>query len=166
MLAPVIATAMITGAFSAGFDWLYPVRVVAACAVLLAFRRQYADLGWTLSWPAIGIGAATFAVWLALLPHGLSDKGGWPASLGSVPPYGAAAWLLMRRRGAPHHRQWYGGIPRIVHAAHHPSRLRQAADRSLFLGFVPDLVGDVRGISRTSLAAGNSGGAVVCGGPL
>ena len=91
----VIATAMITGAFSAGIDWLYPLRVVAAAAVLWVFRKQYATLGWTLSWRAVAIGCLTFAVWVALVP---AEPGtaNWPAALASVPVHWAAAWLLLR----------------------------------------------------------------------
>ena len=98
-LAPfmaVLATAMVTGAFSAGFDWLYPLRVLVVGAVLWVFRKHYANLGWTPSWSAIAIGFLTFAIWLALVPHGVRDKDGWPAALGSVPSYWAALWLLFR----------------------------------------------------------------------
>jgi exosortase E/protease (VPEID-CTERM system) len=91
----VIATAMITGAFSAGLDWLYPMRVVAAAAVLWVFRKQYAALGWTLSWQAVAIGCVTFAVWVALVPAEATDDT-WPAALASVPVHWAAAWLVIR----------------------------------------------------------------------
>ena len=92
----ITATAMLTGAFSAGFEWLYPVRVFAAGAVLWAFRKSYANLKWTFSWWAVWIGFATFLVWLALIPAGANDKNGWPASLQAVPLLWAAAWLLVR----------------------------------------------------------------------
>lgn len=97
-LAPflvVMASAMVTGAFSAGVDWLYPVRVLAAVCVLWAFRRSYSNLGWTLSWRAVAIGCLTFAIWIALVP---ADAGsdGWPAALQSVPLHWAAAWLVLR----------------------------------------------------------------------
>jgi len=91
----VIATAMITGAFSAGIDWLYPVRVVAAAAVLWVFRKQYTALGWTLSWRAVAIGCLTFAVWVTLVPAE-TGTGNWPAALASVPVHWAAAWLVLR----------------------------------------------------------------------
>jgi len=97
-LAPflvVMAAAMLTGAFSAGLDWLYPVRVIAAMWVLWVFRRSYANLGWTLSWRAIGIGCATFLVWLALVPSG-PPGARLPAALESVPFFWAAAWLAVR----------------------------------------------------------------------
>ena len=72
-LAPfmaVLATGMVTGAFSSGLDWLYPLRVLAAVSVLWIFRRRYTHLGWTLSWKAVAIGVVTFAVWIALVPAG------------------------------------------------------------------------------------------------
>jgi exosortase E/protease (VPEID-CTERM system) len=98
-LAPflvVMASAMLTGAFSAGIDWLYPVRVIAAVWVLWVFRKSYSNLGWTLSWRAIAIGCATFAVWVALVPAGPAEGEGWPAALQSVPFHWAAAWLILR----------------------------------------------------------------------
>ncbi len=36
----IVAAAMVTQAFSAGFDFLYPIRVVAVAAVLLYYRRD------------------------------------------------------------------------------------------------------------------------------
>ena len=98
-LAPllvVLATAMLTGAFSAGLDWLYPVRVIGAVWVLWVFRRSYTNLGWTMSWRALGIGCATFAIWIALVPAGPAEQDGWPAALQSVPVHWAAAWLVLR----------------------------------------------------------------------
>lgn len=98
-LAPllvVMASAMLTGAFSAGIDWLYPVRVIAAVCVLWVFRRHYTNLGWTMSWRAVAIGCGTFAVWVALVPSGPSSADQWPAALRSVPVHWAAAWLVLR----------------------------------------------------------------------
>jgi exosortase E/protease (VPEID-CTERM system) len=92
----VIAAGMVTGALSSGLDWLYPLRVVAAAWALWVFRRHYRHLGWTLSWQAIAIGAATFGVWLALAPSGPGPQDGWPAALQAVPVHWAAAWLLFR----------------------------------------------------------------------
>ena len=97
-LAPflaVLATAMITGALSAGIDWLYPVRVIAAMWMLWVFRKSYSGLDWTLSWRAIAIGCLTFAIWIALAPaRPPGDR--WPAALQSVPFHWAAAWLVLR----------------------------------------------------------------------
>jgi CAAX prenyl protease-like protein len=101
-LAAVLAAAMIAGAFTAGFDWLYPVRVVAAACVLWSFRHHYRTLNWSWSPVAIALGAAAFLAWLALMPspsHAAAAAGDWPAALATVPPAGAAAWLLIRIAG-------------------------------------------------------------------
>jgi exosortase E/protease (VPEID-CTERM system) len=98
-LAPflaIIASAMITGAFSAGFDYLYGVRVIAVVGVLWIYRRSYADLKWRWSWEAIGIGAITFAIWLAMTPAGVNPKSGWPAALQAMPSGWSGIWLFMR----------------------------------------------------------------------
>jgi exosortase E/protease (VPEID-CTERM system) len=101
-LAPflaILATSMITGALSAGFDPLYPVRVVAAAAALWTFRKSYTDFRWSWSWGAVGIGAVTFAIWVALAPAVSPDKDGWPAALGTLHPGWAAFWLVNRAIG-------------------------------------------------------------------
>ena len=98
-LAPfvvVLATAMVTGAFSSGLDWLYPLRVVAAAWVLWIFRRHYTHLGWSLSWRAVAIGIVTFGTWLVLVPAGPTARDGWPAALEAAPIHWAAAWLIFR----------------------------------------------------------------------
>ena len=55
----IITAAMITGAVSAGFDWL-SVRVLVAGAALWKFRKSYSDLKWSWSWEAIAIGELDF----------------------------------------------------------------------------------------------------------
>jgi exosortase E/protease (VPEID-CTERM system) len=97
--AAITATAMLTGAVSGGFDWLYPVRVMVAVTVLWMFRKSYSDLKWSWSWSAFAIGFATFVIWLALLPSGVSSKDLWPAALESVPLYWAGLWLGVRAIG-------------------------------------------------------------------
>jgi exosortase E/protease (VPEID-CTERM system) len=100
--AAVLAAAMIAGAFSAGFDWLYPVRVVAGAAVLWSFRHHYRTLNWSWSPVAIALGGAAFLAWLALMPspsHATAASTEWPAALATIPPAGAAAWLLIRIAG-------------------------------------------------------------------
>jgi len=104
-LAPFFAlsaTAMLTGALSSGFDWLYPVRLVVAAAVIWMFKRQYAALTWKWSWWPLAIGFAGFLVWLTLLPLVTPTPAAnttWPIALRSIPWYWAAAWLLARAIG-------------------------------------------------------------------
>jgi len=59
---------MITAAFSAGFNILYPVPVVITLVALRHYRRAYAGLGWRGSWFAVFAGCVVFAVWILLEP--------------------------------------------------------------------------------------------------
>jgi len=95
----IIASAMITGAFSSGFDYLYAVRVIAVAIVFWIFRQSYADLKWRWSWPAAGIGAFTFVIWLALIPAGIHAKTDWPAALKAMPAGWSALWMFTRLVG-------------------------------------------------------------------
>lgn len=104
-LAPFLvlsATAMLTGAVSSGFEWLYPARLIVAAAVIWMFRREYAALTWRWSWWPLAIGVAGFLVWLALVPLVTTTSAAnnaWPSALRSVPWHWAAAWLLARAAG-------------------------------------------------------------------
>ena len=100
-LAPMIlvtATAMLTGAFSSGFDSLYPARILVAGIALWAFRREYRDLRATWSWGAVAIGLVTAIAWVALA-LGSGPRGGSasvPAGLALLPSGLAPAWLTTR----------------------------------------------------------------------
>ena len=98
-LAPfvvVLATAMVTGAFSSGLDWLYPLRVIAAAWALWIFRPYYRHLGWSVSWRAVAIGIVTFGTWLVLVPADPTAVDGWPAALQAAPLHWTALWLVFR----------------------------------------------------------------------
>src|SRR5262249_20386364 len=63
-LAPlftILGLALLTGAFTSGFDPYYPIRVIGASGVLWSFRSKYA--GWRLvwNWDAVAIGVGVFA---------------------------------------------------------------------------------------------------------
>ncbi|MEQ9408327.1 MAG: exosortase E/protease, VPEID-CTERM system [Fuerstiella sp.] len=73
MLMPFIVlmlTVMITGALQSGFDWLYPVRVIAVVTAFACVSRQFPPgiWTWTRDWAAVGIGVAVYALWIALEP--------------------------------------------------------------------------------------------------
>jgi exosortase E/protease (VPEID-CTERM system) len=105
-LAPImvlVAASMLTGAFSAGFDYGYPLRVVAVAAALWIFRSRYRELGFrvTWSWTALAIGVLTFVIWLALEPASSSAAPtGPPHELENMPALGAGVWLILRIVGS------------------------------------------------------------------
>jgi len=102
-LAPlfvILATAMVTHAASAGFDWLYPLRFVAAAMVFWIYRRKYLDLDWRFSGASVILGVAVFLLWIAPFPS--SDGSGQTlrAALEALPLWGRVSWMAFRVLGA------------------------------------------------------------------
>jgi exosortase E/protease (VPEID-CTERM system) len=100
-LLAIVATSMATGSFTeGGFDPFYGLRVVAAAAVLWAYRRDYGDWRWTWSWFPIAMGVAVLVLWLALerVPVGQTSHP-IATALAALPPGAAAAWLVCRILG-------------------------------------------------------------------
>ena len=99
----IVATSMLTGAFSAGqFDALYPLRVLVAIAILWSAWHAY-EWRWSLSWQAPLIGVAVFVLWIALVEPGAASadqEGGLAAALAAMPTSLAAVWLAFRVVGA------------------------------------------------------------------
>ncbi|MBX9578867.1 MAG: exosortase E/protease, VPEID-CTERM system [Gemmataceae bacterium] len=92
----LVAAAMLSAAFTAGFDRWYPARVAVAGGLLWYFRRGYPRLRW--SWAAVAGGLAVAGVWVALGPDG--SAAGAPPELATLPAGWAAAWLAVRLVGS------------------------------------------------------------------
>lgn len=104
-LAPmmaILATMMVTGAFSSGFDWLYPLRVPAALAALWFHRGSYKGLfDARVSWSAVGVGVLVFVVWLAIEPRPVSATiSPIEQGLKELPRYAALLWIVSRVVGS------------------------------------------------------------------
>lgn len=104
-LMALLAFSMITGAFSSGFDRLYPVRVLGTGAAIWLFWRRsmtWRDLAQSWSWSAVAIGVAAFAIWIGLeRVTGRADAGASMAKgLGEMPAGLAMGWLLFRVAGS------------------------------------------------------------------
>jgi exosortase E/protease (VPEID-CTERM system) len=96
----ILAAGLLAGLASAGFEWLYPFRIVAAGAALWYFRSTYQRLEWRVGWPALAAGAAVFALWIGLERWlGLASSG-VPAPLAQATPFVRTAWIAMRILGA------------------------------------------------------------------
>jgi exosortase E/protease (VPEID-CTERM system) len=94
-LLAILAAGMIAHALSAGFELLYPLRLVAAIAVLWVYRKSYATLDWSISWRAPATGVAIAAVWF-LFAHFLIPPSARPEALGALPAPWRAAWITAR----------------------------------------------------------------------
>lgn len=99
-LLAILATTMLTAAFTSGFDGLYPLRVLAAAAVLWACRHAYAQLRWSWSWQPLMVGLAVFLLWIAVVPSGIGEPSRLRDSLAQLSPGWAAVWLIFRIAGA------------------------------------------------------------------
>jgi exosortase E/protease (VPEID-CTERM system) len=60
----VLAGAMVGQLTSAGFEWLYGVRVVLSAAVLCYLIPKYRGLDWRISWQSIALGLGVYAIWV------------------------------------------------------------------------------------------------------
>jgi exosortase E/protease (VPEID-CTERM system) len=103
-LAPflaVLATGMITNAFTADFDYYYPLRLLVGGAVLYHYRRSYRALCGTWSWPAVALGAGVFVLWMVLdqLQTQPGSGNAFRGVLAGMERIQATAWLVLRVLG-------------------------------------------------------------------
>ncbi len=94
------AASMITSALSAGFDLLYPVKIVFVVFALLYFINTYKTLDWSWSWEAPVIGTIIFIVWIGLAPGIETNGATLSLKLQELPYPTAALWLSFRVVGS------------------------------------------------------------------
>jgi exosortase E/protease (VPEID-CTERM system) len=96
----ILAAGLVAGASSGRFEWLYPLRVIAAAAAIWCFRDRYRTLDWRVGWPAVALGALVFVSWIALEPLAGSVRSGEPSALAQAPQAARVVWLAFRIFGA------------------------------------------------------------------
>ncbi|HEV8043268.1 MAG TPA: exosortase E/protease, VPEID-CTERM system [Bryobacteraceae bacterium] len=93
----ILATAMISRAASGSFEWLYPLRFVAAAAVLWFFRSKYLELDWRFGGFSVMAGCAVFGLWLGLdFLAGAHSSSALAAGLATLPSPARITWLVFR----------------------------------------------------------------------
>jgi exosortase E/protease (VPEID-CTERM system) len=93
----ILAIGMVTVAASADFEWLYPLRFLAAAGALWFLRKRYAALDWRFGWWGPAMGAVVFALWIAmdaLLSATAHDA--MPEALAAAPAPLRATWIVFR----------------------------------------------------------------------
>jgi CAAX prenyl protease-like protein len=92
----ILAAGMLAQATSGGFEWAYPMRIVAALVALAVLRRGYAGVDWSISWAGPVAGIVVFALWI------VADRGSspMPAALAAAPGGVRNFWIAMRVFGA------------------------------------------------------------------
>jgi exosortase E/protease (VPEID-CTERM system) len=66
-LAPflvIVASSFLSLATTGGFEWLYPLRFVAALLVLWVFRNEYRAIDWRGGWVGVAGGVVVAVLWL------------------------------------------------------------------------------------------------------
>jgi exosortase E/protease (VPEID-CTERM system) len=61
----ILAATFVSKAASGYFEWLYPLRFVAAAVALVCYWPQLKKLNWRVGWAAPVAGLAVFLVWIA-----------------------------------------------------------------------------------------------------
>jgi exosortase E/protease (VPEID-CTERM system) len=100
-LLTIIATAMVTRIVYPGFDFLYPLRVLAAATVLWIYRKELGALGWGVPIWAVAMGLLVFAIWIAIAPAADPRlNAAFAADLNGLSFWTRATWLFFRVFGA------------------------------------------------------------------
>ena len=96
----LLASTILTSAFSGNFDWLYPLRVVAVALALVFCWRLYEITDFRLRLEPVLAGFAVFVIWVLLVPGDPVKNTFFEENLFQAPGFAAAAWLLLRAIGA------------------------------------------------------------------
>ncbi len=97
----IVAGGMLVRAGSAGFEWLYGLKVIAALGVLWNFRRSYVPaLNWRFGWAGVLAGLGVFALWIGLDFLSPVAERGMPRELAEAPVGARYGWILARLAGA------------------------------------------------------------------
>ncbi len=93
----ILAVGMVTGAVSGDFQWLYPLRFLAAAGALWFLRKRYAAVDWSFGWFGPAMGVLAFVIWLgmdALLNTQAHDA--MPEALAATTPAIRTSWIVFR----------------------------------------------------------------------
>ena len=93
----ILAASFVSKAASGDFEWLYPLRFVAAGWAIWHYRKAYKTIRWQFGWEALAVGVAVFLVWV--FPHFSAAQ---PAAttlgteLAQLSPAARWAWISVR----------------------------------------------------------------------
>lgn len=90
----ILAASLIARAGSADFEWLYPLRPLAAIAALWYFRRAYRGVVWRFGPLAIAVGLVVAGLWAWTTPA--TARAGLPGGFVAMPGPLQAFWIACR----------------------------------------------------------------------
>jgi len=93
----ILAASFVSKAASGYFEWLYPLRFVAAALALWFFRAELRKLNWRFGWMAPLAGTAVFLVWIASSWWAKEPQASsLGAALAAQTPPARLAWIAFR----------------------------------------------------------------------
>lgn len=98
-LLSVLAIKLVTGLATSGFDYFYPIGVVAAACMLFKFRRHYLPVTWGSLWLPVTVGAVVAVVWIVGF-RGQDTSSPIAGGLARLPFPLAQLWLSVRIVGS------------------------------------------------------------------
>jgi CAAX prenyl protease-like protein len=100
----ILAAGMAARAMSAGFEWAYPLRLIAPLAVFWYYRRSYRGIDWRLSaggwWIAAAAGVLVLALWIGVDAFSGTPATAMPKELRDATPGLRAFWITLRALAA------------------------------------------------------------------
>lgn len=93
----ILAASMLSKTLSGAFEWLYPIRILAALAALWFHRKSYRTIQWRPGVASLVAGIAVFALWIGL---DRSPNANMSPELAAMPLWLRSLWLGMRIFGA------------------------------------------------------------------
>ncbi len=97
----ILAAGMISRAASGTFEWMYPLRFIAAGAALWMYRKRYSRLDWSFGWAAPLTGGVVFLLWIGLDRFaGIPRESGIAAGVAALSQPARIAWLTFRTLAA------------------------------------------------------------------
>ena len=98
----ILAAGILSSAMTGTFEWAYGLRVVAAGAAILFYRRSYTGISWRIGWEGPAVGLVVFAIWIGaerlLFPHETPLAMPMALVISSAPL--RVGWILLRTAGA------------------------------------------------------------------
>ncbi len=94
----ILAAAMIARAATAGFEWTYPLRLLAAGVAIWSYRHHYASQDWRFGGVSVAAGTLVFVLWIGLdwIMRGGAEVDTTAAALGQLSASARTAWLVSR----------------------------------------------------------------------
>ena len=94
-LLAILAAGMVAHSLSADFELWYPLRLIAALAVLWIYRRSYSGVDLSFSWRGPLAGVLVFGMWAGISAL-MRAPGGEPAGLAALSPAMRGDWIACR----------------------------------------------------------------------